>query len=106
MLGLGAIDHHVHSRLIQWPRKNRPGLYTSPNGDADLFIDGLHVDRYFLNKHHTPPSLGTVAFSLCAITAHLAGLTQVTLVAAGGRGFDQRYVGYKVWPRLGFDAPL
>lgn len=96
----------VNPRLIQWPRKNRLGLYTDPRGGADLFIDGLHVDHYFLNKRHTPPTLGTVAFSLCAITAYLAGLDQVTLVAAGGRGFSRRYVGYKVWPRLGFDAPL
>lgn len=96
----------VHPQLIQRPRKNRLGLYTELSGEADLFIDGLHVDHYFLNKHHTPPSLGTVAFSLCAITAHLAGLALVTLVAAGGRGFGHRYVGYKVWPRLGFDAPL
>ena len=40
------------------------------------------------------------------VTAHLAGLSRVSLVAAGGQGFDRRYIGYKVWPRLGFDAPL
>src|SRR5690606_64068 len=54
----------------------------------------------------TPPTLGTIAFSLCAITAHLAGLSHISLVAAGGVGFDDRYIGYKVWPKLGFDAPL
>jgi len=96
----------VNTRIIQSPHKNRLGVYTDQRGAADLFIDGLHVDRYFLNEHRTPPTLGTIAFALCAITAHLAGLAQVSLVAAGGRGFDSRYVGYKVWPKLGFDAPL
>lgn len=96
----------ANSQLIQHPGKNRLGLYAAPNGGTDLFIDGLHVDRYFLNEHHTPPTLGTVAFALCAITAHLAGLSHVSLVAAGGHGFDRHHIGYKVWPKLGFNAPL
>ena len=96
----------VNPRLIQHPGKNRLGLYAAPNGGTDLFIDGLHVDQYFLNERHTPATLGTLAFALCAITAHQAGLSQVSLVAAGGRGFNQHHVGYKVWPKLGFNAPL
>ncbi|MCC7330493.1 MAG: hypothetical protein IT484_10150 [Gammaproteobacteria bacterium] len=96
----------VNNQVIQSPHKNRLGIYRDQRGEADLFIDGLHVDHYFLNEHLTPPTLGTVAFALCAITAHLAGLSQVSLVAAGGRGFDRRHVGYKVWPKFGFDAPL
>ncbi|AEB85307.1 hypothetical protein [Alicycliphilus denitrificans] len=96
----------VNNHVIQSPHKNRLGIYTDQRGEADLFIDGLHVDHYFLNEHQTPPTLGTIAFALCAIAAHLAGLSQVSLVAAGGRGFGDQYVGYKVWPKLGFDAPL
>ena len=30
----------------------------------------------------------------------------MSLVAAGGRGFNPRHIGYKVWPKLGFDADL
>lgn len=96
----------VNNHVIQNPHKNRLGIYRGQHGEADLFIDGLHVDHYFLNEHQTPPTLGTVAFALCAITAHLAELAQISLVAAGGRGFDHRYVGYKVWPKFGFNAPL
>lgn len=96
----------INPHLIQHPSKNRLGLYADPDGGTDLFIDGLHVDQYFLNERNTPPMLGTVAFALCAITAHLAGLSHVSLVAAGGRGFGARHIGYKVWPKLGFDAPL
>jgi hypothetical protein len=96
----------INSRLIQHPRKNRLGLYASLDGGTHLFIDGLHVDQYFLNERRTPPTLATVAFALCAITAHMAGLSHMSLLAAGGRGFSGRYIGYKVWPKLGFDAPL
>lgn len=86
----------VNNHVIQSPYKNRLGIYTDQRGEADLFIDGLHIDHYFLNGHQTPPTLGTIAFALCAITAHLTGLSQVSLVAAGGRGFDNQYIGYKV----------
>lgn len=96
----------ANSHLIQHPNKNRLGLYATPNGGTDLFIDGLHVDHYTLNEHNAPPTLGTISFALCAIMGHLAGLSHISLVAAGGRGFDQRYIGYRVWPRLGFNAPL
>ena len=102
----GLYFTEVNNHVIQNPHKNQLGIYTDQRGEADLFIDGLHVDHYFLNEHQTQPTLGTIAFALCAITAHLAGLYQVPLVAAGGRGFDGRYVCYKVWPKLGFDAPL
>jgi hypothetical protein len=96
----------INKHVIQSPHKNRLGIYTEQSGETDIFIDGLHVDHYFLNGHQAPPTLGTIAFALCAITAHLTGLSKVSLVAAGGRGFDSQYVGYKVWPKLGFDAPL
>lgn len=96
----------INNHVIQSPYKNRLGIYADQNGEADIFIDGLHVDHYYLNGHKAPPTLGSIAFALCAITAHLTGLSKVSLVAAGGRGFDSQYVGYKVWPKLGFDAPL
>lgn len=96
----------ANTHLIQHPNKNRFGLYADLAGGTDLFIDGLHVDRYILNEHNSPPTLGTISFALCAIMAHLAGLSHISLIAAGGHGFNQRYIGYRVWPKLGFNAPL
>ncbi|MCL2894118.1 hypothetical protein [Brenneria tiliae] len=96
----------INTPLIQSSRKNRLGIYTDERNETDLFIDSLHIDRFFLNKQQTPPTMGTVTFALCAITAHLAGLSQISLLAAGGKRFNNRYVGYKVWPKFGFDAPL
>lgn len=59
----------VNNKVIQNPHKNRSGLFVEEAGSTDLFIEGLHVDHFFLNEHKTPPSLGTFAFALCAITA-------------------------------------
>jgi hypothetical protein len=96
----------INNKVIQGPHKNKLGLFTEEIGKTDLFIDGLHIDHYFLNEHRTPHNLGTFAFTLCAITAHLAGLGHISLVAAGGKGFSKRHIGFKVWPKLGFDAKL
>jgi hypothetical protein len=88
-------------RLIQSQHKNRAGLVTEEVGTTDLYIEALHIDHFFLNERNTPPSLGTFAFALSAITAHRLGLGHVSLVAAGGRGFHRRHIGYRVWPKLG-----
>ncbi len=96
----------VNGQLIQGPHKNRFGLYEEESGAAGLFLQGLHIDHYFLQNKAAPPALGSIAFALCAITAHLAGLDKISLLAAGGQGFSNKHIGFKVWPRLGFDAPL
>lgn len=96
----------INYKLIQSQHKNKTGLITEEVGTTGLFIDALHIDHFFLNERKSPPRLGTLAFALCAITAHLAGLSHVSLVAAGGQGFSRRHIGFKVWPKLGFDAPL
>lgn len=96
----------INNRVIQSPFKNKLGLFSQDTGTTDLFIKGLHIDHYCLDRHQIPRWLGTIAFALCAITAHLAGLGHISLIAAGGRGFSKRYIGYRVWPKLGFDARL
>lgn len=99
----------INTKTIQNEHKNKSGIFTEDSGSTGLFIDGLHgmhIDHFFLNERKTPPSLGTFAFTLCAITAHLAGLDHISLIAAGGKGFSPRHIGFKVWPKLGFDADL
>ncbi|PWF42723.1 hypothetical protein C7C56_022295, partial [Massilia glaciei] len=96
----------VNTKLLQAPHKNKSGIFVEEAETVGLHIDGLHIDHFFLNKQVTPRMLGTIAFALCAITAHLAGLRTISLIAAGGKGFNRRHVGYKFWPKLGFDAPL
>jgi len=96
----------INPQLIESQHKNRIGIFQRDDTAIDLFIDDMHIDHYYLNERRTPPNLGTLAFALCAITAHLAGMGRITLVAADGAGSNTRYVGVKVWPKFGFDAPL
>jgi len=96
----------INSRLIENQHKNRLGVFQRDNAVIDLFIEDMHIDHYYLNARHAPPTLGSLAFALCAITAHLAGMGRITLIAADGRGRHAGYVGVKVWPKFGFDAPL
>lgn len=96
----------INHQLIESRHKNRLGVFQRGGDAIDLYIEDMHIDHYYLSEHQTPSHLGTLAFSLCAITAHLAGMGCITLVAADGQGRNTRYVGAKVWPKFGFDAPL
>lgn len=96
----------VNNKLIQNQHKNRSCLFEEESGTPDLFIEALHVDHFYLNQRVSPVGLGTISFALCAITAHLSKLGKISLVAAGGAGHDHRHIGFKVWPRLGFNALL
>lgn len=76
---------------------------------------GIRVDALRLSKvllaPEAPARLCTVAFGLMACTAYRLGFREITLYAAGngssGRvSNDDATVGYFVWPKFGFDAPL
>lgn len=73
-------------------------------------IDSLHLVRVMLNKD-APARFCTIAFGLMACTAYRLGFTKISLFA-GGQGpppvdlEDGDLIGYFVWPKFGFDAPL
>lgn len=102
----GLYVNVINTTVISGPHKNRSGIFVEETETIGLFIDGLHIDHFFLNEKVTPPMLGTIAFTLCAITAHMSGLKTISLIAAGGKGFNRRHIGFKVWPKLGFNADL
>lgn len=116
----------VHPGLIHEGHKNRIGIYDEEGSGPALFLDdvpvgealvandppaedgparAVHVDHFYLHRQ-APDWLGTVAFALCAMTAHRMGYAHISLIAGGGRGHDPRMIGYFFWPKLGFDAPL
>lgn len=95
----------ANSALILSGYKNRAGIYPSKTSQS-LHLDALHIDHFILARSNRPPKMATVAFALCAITAFQAGFSEITLLAAGGPGFDPMWEGSKVWPKFGFDAPL
>ena len=65
----------------------------------------LYFDQFFLSGH-IAPLLGTISFALSAIAAHCCGLAFIELIAAGGVGFHRKHIGYRYWPKVGFDAAL
>jgi hypothetical protein len=111
----------VQPTILQHPHKNRIGLYEEADDGISLYfgeaavdealalepaaVQALHIDHVFL-RHQAPDWLGTVAFALCAMTAHRLGYRRITLIAGGGEGYDAHLIGYRYWPKLGFNAPL
>lgn len=93
----------INRRILQY--KNRTGIFKE-HTQPGLFIEGLHIDHFFRRKERSRARLATIAIALCAITAHSTKFGAISLVAAGGRGCNKRHVGYKVWPKLEFDANL
>lgn len=79
-------------------------------GSIAVRVDSLHLARMMLTTD-APVRLCTVAFGLMACTAYQFGFNKITLFAAGngprkGMSAPDDYVGYLVWPKLGFNAPL
>ncbi|MCR4471505.1 hypothetical protein [Burkholderia sp. SCN-KJ] len=117
----GVYYTSVQPAILQHPHKNRIGLYEDVDDGMSLYFgevdddaddvmepaiaQALHIDHVFL-RHQAPDWLGTVAFALCAITAHRLGYRRITLIAGGGVGYDAHLIGYRYWPKLGFDGPL
>lgn len=118
----------VNPHVIHQGHKNRIGLIRIAEDAAGLFVEsldenvvggpgegadeaeaeyhqGLHVDHHYL-ADDAPHFLGTISFALCAMTAHNLGFVSISLIAGGGRGFNPGMIGYRYWPKVGFDAAL
>ena len=77
-------------------------LFREGNGAAmSLYIDSIYV-------HHAMrgAGLGTRSVMTSIAEAKNIGLTRIVLHAAGSAISRQTFVGYYVWPSIGFDAPL
>jgi hypothetical protein len=94
----------INPNLLQY--KNRAGIFQEETSKAGLFIQGLHIDHFFLRAQQSGAKLGTIAIALCAITGFLKNFATISLIAAGGKGFDKHHIGFNVWPKLGFDAKI
>lgn len=94
----------VNTKLLQ--DKNRSGIFEEDSENAVLFIQGLHIDHFFLKKDKRGLNLGTVAIALCALASYQVGLKSISLVAAGGKGYHPNHKGFLMWPKVGFDANL
>jgi hypothetical protein len=90
----------------------RVGLYDREGEDESAVSKGVFIDHVFIDEHKAPRQLGTVGFVYLALAAHELGRDEITLLAGGGAARNAldwnppTMVGYKVWPKFGFDAPL
>lgn len=95
--------------FIERAQYNRVGVYTLvPNADGSGPEKGVFVDHIFFDES-APRGLGTTGFGLLAIAAYEVGYDEVTLLAGGaarGGWSPPDMIGYKVWPKFGFDAPM
>lgn len=69
----------------------------------------LYIKRMML-ADNAPAHLATVGFGLMAVSAYRLGFSSIYLFAAGhgpiARHERDLFIGYEVWPKLGFDAPV
>lgn len=70
-------------------------------------INSLHLKSLMLDAL-APDRFATVAIGLMACTAYRLGFKKISLFAAGNGPLDDagEFIGYAIWPRMGFDAPL
>jgi hypothetical protein len=107
--GLYLTSHH------EWMVEGhyfRVGLYDRQGEDEPVVSRGVFIDHVFIDERKAPRQLGAVGFVYLALAANELGLDEITLLAGGGAGRNAldwnptTMVGYKVWPKFGFDAPL
>ncbi|MBJ7312304.1 hypothetical protein ACFOLJ_19555 [Rugamonas sp. CCM 8940] len=97
---------------------NNPFMAEDENTSVIAYRDeegtSLHVDALFIRRlvltGDAPDRLATIAFGLMAISAYRLGFNHISLFAAGNGPIDpddpDGLVGFAVWPKFGFDAPL
>ena len=106
-----GIVHEGHkNRVGIYVEEDGPSLYIEDAADEEAVADpvelgAVHVDHFFL-REQAPVGLGPLAFALSAMVAHRMGYRHISLIAGGGVGHDPRMIGYKFWPKVGFDAEL
>lgn len=118
----GLYFTYRNTELVWEGHKNRIGVYRRSENETSIFLAApetddemeerlneperaVHVDHFYLHQH-APDYLGTITFALCAIAAHRLGFSTISLIAGGGHGYAPAMIGYKYWPKLGFDAPI
>ena len=105
------ITTKIYNASVDGGVKNSVGIFLQKSdgeknsGEAGLIINGMHIHNFMINES-SPETLGTIAFSLSAITAYQQNINKIQLIAAGGENYNSNHIGYFVWPKYGFDASL
>jgi hypothetical protein len=103
-----GLDVQSTSPFLAEDEQNSVIAFRDETGPA-MWVEALHVRRLML-ANDAPERLGTVAFGLMAVTAYRLGFGHISLFAAGHGPLEPEdpdaFVGYDVWPKFGFDAPV
>lgn len=103
-----GLDIRSHSPYLLEGESNSVIVYDSQEGTA-LWMSGLHINRIMLSPQ-APERFTTVAFGRMAIDAYRLDFQHINLFAAGHGPLDQTdddtLIGYAIWPKFGFDAPV
>lgn len=93
------IPEDVQNSVIVFRLEKTPGVWRG----------ALHIDTMML-RPDAPAGLCTVAFGLMAVTAWRLGFDHIQVYAAGHgplcHGDPDAMIGYCIWPKFGFDAPV
>jgi hypothetical protein len=99
----------VSNNLFMAEDENTSVIAYRDDEGTSLRVDALYIRRLMLAVD-APERMGTVAFGLMAISAYRLGFRHISLLAAGNGPIDpddpDGFVGFAVWPKFGFDAPL
>ena len=99
----------VSNNIFMAENENTSVIAYRDDEGTSLRVDALYI-RQLVLAADAPERMATVAFGLMAISAYRRGFDHISLFAAGNGPIDpddpDGFVGFAVWPKFGFDAPL
>lgn len=90
----------LHTELLLQPMTRR----IFEVGDGVEVIDVIDNVEFYLKPAYRGHGIGTMSLMTQALAANELGIQRIWAVAAGGDGSGD--VGYKVWPKLGYDTAI
>ena len=90
----------IHSGLLQRPMVRR--IFEVDDG-VEL-IDVIDNVEFYLKPDYQGQGIGATSLMTQALAAYSLGIQKIWAIAAGGDGSGD--IGYRVWPKLGYDAQI
>jgi hypothetical protein len=121
VISLGGAPDDAHVEVLHIPGSNKihldithPGyevpqmriIQRLPDGSVIVDNDEFILKEGFRGRQHADPAFHDLALRSIAReveTAHVLGVRRITAYAVRS---NTRYIGYKVWPKYGFDGAL
>lgn len=92
----------LNKKLLQKPMVRRIFEVQDDFG----IIDVIENVEFYLKEEYRGQGIGKSALLIEAIAANDLGFDRIWAIAAGGSVSGSEDIGYKVWPKFGYDAPI